>query len=202
MPSEGALRGVLTECFRLGLTSAEDHARAAHIPNLKETSPQRGRAMTQGELSALFAACDSTPAQGARDAALLAVLYGAGLRRAEAVALELPDYNAEDGALVVRTGKGRRARTVYVTNGAKEALTAWLDARGTEPGTIFHAVDKAGNLRPGGITPGAVYSILGRLQKDARVKPYSPHDARRSYITALRAVTPSLSCRNSQATPA
>jgi integrase len=180
-----ALRGVLTECFRLGLMSAEDHARASDIPNVKGSSAPRGRALKAGELSALFGACDATTAQGARDAALLAVLYGAGLRRAEAVALELADYNPEDGALAIRLGKGRKARTVYVTNGARDALAAWLDVRGSASGPLFLAVDKAGNVRPGRITAGAVYAILGRLQGAARVKPFSPHDCRRSYITAL-----------------
>jgi integrase len=182
-----ALRGVLAEAFRLGLMSAEDHARASDIPNVKGSSAPRGRALKPGEWSALFAACDATTAQGARDAALLAVLYGAGLRRAEAVALGLADYNPEDGTLVVRSGKGRKARTVYVTNGAREALAAWLEVRGDGAGPLFLAVDKAGNIRPGGITPGAVYLILGRLQGAARVKPFSPHDCRRSYITALLA---------------
>ena len=143
--------------------------------------------MKPGELTALFAACDATTAQGSRDAALLACLYGAGLRRAEAVALELADYNPEDGALAIRDGKGRKARTVYVTNGAREALAAWIDVRGDAAGAIFQAVDKAGNTQPGPITPGAVYLILGRIQREARVKPFSPHDARRSYITALLA---------------
>jgi integrase/recombinase XerD len=181
-----ALRGVLMECFRLGLMSAEDHARASDIPNVKGSSPQRGRALKPGELSALFAACDATTAQGARDAALLAVLFGAGLRRAEAVSLDLSDLG-EDGALVVRNGKGRKSRTVYLVNGARDAVAAWLDVRGNAPGPLFLAVGKDGNVRPGRITPGAVYLILGRVREDARVKPFSPHDARRSYVTSLLA---------------
>ncbi len=48
-------------------------------------------------------------------------------------------------------------------------------------------MDKAGNCRPGHITPGAVYQVLGRLQTAAKVKPFSPHDCRRSYVTALLA---------------
>lgn len=124
---------------------------------------------------------------GARDAALLAVLYGAGLRRAEAVALNLADFDSESGELRIRSGKGRKPRTVYVTNGAREAVAAWLEVRGPEAGPLFLAVDKAGNVRPGQLTPGAVYQILERLQGAAKVKPFSPHDCRRSYVTALLA---------------
>jgi integrase len=182
-----ALRGVLGECFRLGLMAAEDHARATDLPSLKGSSAPRGRALKTGELVALFGACDATTAQGARDAALLAVLYGAGLRRAEAVALDAADFDAESGELRIRSGKGHKPRTVWVTNGARDALRAWLDVRGTDSGPLLLAVDKAGNLRPGRITEGAVYLILVRLQSAAKVKPFSPHDCRRSYITALLA---------------
>jgi integrase len=182
-----ALRGVLLECFRLGLMAAEDYHRASDIPNVKGQSAPRGRALKTGELVALFGACDATTAQGARDAGLLAVLYGAGLRRAEVVALDVADFDLESGELRIRSGKGRKARVVYVTNGAREALRAWLDVRGTEPGALFLAVGKSGELRPGRITTGAVYQILGRLQVAAKVKPFSPHDCRRSYVTALLA---------------
>lgn len=48
-------------------------------------------------------------------------------------------------------------------------------------------MDKAGNVRPGRLTTGAVYQALGRLQTAAKVKPFSPHDCRRSYVTALLA---------------
>jgi integrase len=182
-----ALRGVLTECWRLGLMTAEDRARAADLANLKGQTAPRGRALKTGELVALFGACDATTAAGARDAALLACLYGAGLRRAEAVALDVADFDAVTGELRVRSGKGRKPRTVWLTNGAKDAALAWLDVRGTEPGALFCAVDKAGNVRSGRLTTGAVYQALGRLQRAAKVKPFSPHDCRRSYVTALLA---------------
>jgi len=48
-------------------------------------------------------------------------------------------------------------------------------------------VDRGDDLRPGRISAGAVYQILARIQQAAKVKPFSPHDCRRSYIPALLA---------------
>jgi integrase len=182
-----ALRGVLHEAFRLGQMSAEDYTRASDLQGVKGQSAPRGRALKTGELVALFGACDASTAQGARDAALLAVLYGAGLRRAEVVGLDVADFDVDSGELRVRSGKGRKARTAYVTNGARDALEAWLDLRGSEAGPLFLAVGKSDDVRPGRITTGAVYQIVARLQTAAKVKPFSPHDCRRSFITALLA---------------
>jgi integrase/recombinase XerD len=92
------VRGVLREAWELGLMTAEEHQRAASVRSVRGERLLRGRALSPGELRALFAACksDQTPA-GTRDAALLAVLYGSGLRRSEAIALSVGDYNSEEG---------------------------------------------------------------------------------------------------------
>jgi len=45
-----------------------------------------------------------------------------GLRRAELVALDVEDFDRDSGKLVVRAGKGRKQRTVYVQGGALQAL--------------------------------------------------------------------------------
>ena len=60
------------------------------------------------------------------------MLYGAGVRRAEAVTLDVADYDAETGALTIRRGKGNKARVMCAKNGARDALAAWLTVRGTE----------------------------------------------------------------------
>src|SRR6185437_9517459 len=125
-----AVRGVLREAWRLRLIAADDYQRAVDVGAIRGSRPPHGRHLAADEIRALFHLCatDASPA-GIRDAALLGVLYGAGLRRAEVVALSLPDYAAEDGALIVR-GKGNKVRVAYLRGGAAQALAAWLTVRG------------------------------------------------------------------------
>ena len=180
-----ALRGVLGEAWRLGLMDAEAYHRAAGVPGVRGAGLPRGRALGPGELAALFAACaaDPTPA-GARDAALLALLH-AGLRRAEVVALDLADLDPADGRLVVRRGKGNRARALYVPEGGRRALAAWLAARGDVPGPLLRPARRGGHLAPGRLGAQSVLGILGRLCLRAGVRPATPHDLRRSMISEM-----------------
>jgi len=181
-----ALRGTLKEAWRLGQMDAETYHRAADLETVKGSTLPKGRSLSTGELRALFKVCceDSSPA-GVRDAALLAVLYGAGLRRSEVVALDLEHYDTESGALTVRQGKGRKDRTGYATNGAKQALAQWLDVRESEKGPLFLPVDKAGNIHHRRLTDQAVLVILAKRADQAGVANFSPHDLRRTFISDL-----------------
>lgn len=181
-----ALRGALQEAWRLGLTSAEDYHRAVDVPPVRGESLPAGRAVESNELRALFESCahDDHPS-GVRDAALLAVLYGGGLRRAEVVALDLADYDRTTGMLTVRAGKGHKARTAYATNGARTAIEMWLGVRGTAPGALFLPVNKGGHIGDHALTPGAVLQALQRRAAKAGVEHFSPHDLRRTFIGDL-----------------
>ena len=181
-----AVRGVLKEAVRLDLLTAEEFSRAADVGNVKGSRPLRGRALTPGELIALFAACAADPSPtGARDAALLAVLCGCGLRRAEAAALALGDFDAEAGTLQVRRGKGNRGRLVHLPDGAAAALGAWCAVRGAEAGPLFVRIRKGGRRTGAGLTPQAVLYRLNVRRLEAGVRPFSPHDLRRTFISSL-----------------
>lgn len=116
---------------------------------------------------------------------MLAILYGVGLRRSEAVALDVSDYDVESGALTVRSGKGNKARMGYVPSGAREAVALWLEARGEEVGPLLLPVLKSGRIVHRRLTDQAVLMILMKRAEQAGVKHLSPHDLRRTFISDL-----------------
>src|ERR1700676_2248741 len=134
-------RGVPREAWRLGLMSAEDLQRAIDLPAVRGERLPRGRALSRGELRALFESCRSGSPSDLRDAALIGVLYAAGLRRAEVVSLDVSDYDPETGALIVR-GKGNKERNAYIDDGAWEAMGVWIRVRGEESGPLFCPVSQ------------------------------------------------------------
>jgi site-specific recombinase XerD len=181
-----ALRGVLKAAWNLGQLPTEEYHRAVNLPPVRGESLPRGRALSPGEVRMLFHICaqDTTPA-GARDAALLAVLYGTGLRRSEAVALDLKDYDPQSGALTVRSGKGNKARIGYASRGARSALQKWLLLRGDVEGPLLLPVLKSGRIVFRRLTDQAILTILMKRAKQAGVKHLSPHDLRRTFISDL-----------------
>ncbi len=181
-----ALKGTLRAAWQTKQMTAEDYQLAVSVRGVRGETLTAGRGMTKSELSALLSACedDETPA-GARDAAIIAMMYSCGgLRRAEVVSLDLADYDAESGRLKIR-GKGNKERTAYVTGGAESALSDWLNLRGDNAGALFVAINKGGNLRGGRLTSQAIYNMLQKRGDEAGVKSFSPHDLRRSFISDL-----------------
>jgi integrase len=180
-----AMRGVLRAAWLAGQVSAEDYHKAAAVKSVKNTTLPAGRELTGGELTALMTSCANDPAPaGARDGAIIALMYAAGLRREEVINADLADYDPESGRLVVR-GKGRKERAAYVTNGAARALGDWLAVRGDGSGALFQPVNKGGRIVAGRMTPQAVYKLLQKRARLAGVKEFSPHDMRRTFVSDL-----------------
>jgi len=179
-----ALRGVLREAWRLGWTNAEDYQRASDLASVRGETLPAGRHLSAGELRALFVTCAEDPsAAGRRDAAILALFYGGGLRRSEVVSLNVGDFNPETGELRIRTGKGRKARIVYAANGAEDALKAWLDIYPSGP--MFPRIRKGGRIVSRRMTAEGVYQMLLRRGEEADVNHFSPHDLRRTFVSDL-----------------
>lgn len=179
-----ALRGVLEEAWKAGLMATESYHRAVAVKGFKVTTLPTGRDLSGGELAVLFRACADGTVGGTRDAALLAVLFAGGLRRAEAVALKVADVNHETGELRV-DGKGDKQRLTYLPAGGRAAVAAWLAIRGGADGPLLCPVNKAGRVELRHMTPQAVLGVVRKRAADAGVAPFTPHDLRRTFVSTL-----------------
>lgn len=181
-----SMRGVLREAWRLGQIAADDYHRAVDLRGISAHTLPRGRALSAGEIRALFTACAADrSAAGARDAAMLALLYGAGMRRQEVAGLDVADFDSETGAVTIRAGKGRKDRIAYTSNGSLHALQAWIGVRDPEAGPLFVPVMKGGRMVLRRLVPHAVYKIVLKRAEQAGVKALSPHDLRRTFVSDL-----------------
>jgi integrase len=181
-----ALRGVLRECRRLGLISADAERAAGDVAPVRGQRLPTGRALDQAEIAALMRACaaDASPA-GRRDAALIAVGYVGGLRRAELADLDLADYAPSSGALTIRAGKGNKDRRVFLNRPTRLLVDAWRAARGAAPGPLFLPISKAKRIMARRLRAQSVATILRARAAQAAIADCSPHDLRRSCISAL-----------------
>lgn len=181
-----ALRRVLKEASRLDLIDPLDHAKAVDLPNIKDNPKLKGRALSKQEITNLINICQADETDsGARDAALIAILRGAGLRRAEAASLSLKDFNPETGELEVRRGKGGKNRLVYLPKSAIAFVNSWIEVRGDAPGALLCPVRKGGKMQLRHMCPDAVLKIIRRRAKQAGVESFSPHDFRRTFCSDL-----------------
>lgn len=176
-----AVRGVLREAWRLGQLSTEDYHRARDVPGVRGSRLPAGRDLAMAERQRLLEVCaaDPLPARGARDAAMIAILSGTGVRRAEAVGLDLGDVELDTGAVRV-LGKGDKERLTYLVDGARRALEWWLSLRGTDPGPLLMRVLRGGHIRPWRLKPRAVAVVIERRIREAGLRDATAHDFRRT----------------------
>jgi site-specific recombinase XerD len=147
-----------------------------------------GEVLTTQEITALIRACGRGPS-GNRNAALIAVLFGAGLRVSEALGLRPSDLDFRSGTVRVRHGKGDRSRTVALDASAQAFVERWLTVRsriglsGRQP--LFCTISK-GDGFGSRIDSSYVRRLLPRLAEKAGIeRRVHPHALRHSFATAL-----------------
>ncbi len=183
------MRRTLHTAWRLGLLDAEELARLNDVERVRGSRLPPGRALSLEEVKALIEAAgrDVRRWRGRRDAALVAILYCAGLRREEAARLQLADLDEREGRLRVRVlGKGNKERRVPLPRDVRPTLDAWREARGRTEGPLFPARSREGQKLHGKPMHGrTVAAIVKRLIVRASLEHASPHDFRRTFISSL-----------------
>ena len=180
-----AIRQVLRASWRMGLMTADEYERAADIKSIRGQRLPAGRNINKNELSAMLRVCKEAEGPAAvRDAALVALLYVTGIRRFEAAAVLIEQYDPGERSVRI-IGKGNKERLVYVTPSAVPPLDRWLNLLGTRRGPMFRPVHRSGAISKGPMTPRAVGYVIDRTRQKAGLPPLSTHDLRRTFAGDL-----------------
>jgi integrase/recombinase XerD len=143
------------------------------------------KAITEAQVDALLAAPDTDTPLGARDRAMLELMYASGLRVSELVELKLVNLSLPDGVVRVM-GKGSKERLVPFGDEARRWLEAWLATSraeildGRRSDALFVTIRAAAMTRQMFWNLVKKYALAGGIRN-----PISPHTLRHAFATHL-----------------
>jgi integrase/recombinase XerD len=163
----------------------DDPTDGLELPRRARRLPQ---VLTLEEILSMLEAVDRRSKGGLRDAALIELMYGTGMRVSEVVNLQLIDLRLHQEVVLV-FGKGSKERLVPIGEMAIKALTEYIererpliDSRGRGAGRVFL------NLRDGApVTRMGIWKILRKyaLLAGLESNKVHPHILRHSFATHL-----------------
>jgi integrase/recombinase XerC len=186
-----AVRGVMNEAWRISLISQEHLLKMRSVKATAGTRLSQGRNLRRTLIRELMDVCAADPRpQGLRDAAVIGILYGSGMRKSESVNLDLAQVNFAERSLRVM-GKGNKELIKYAPAWAFAKLQAWLEFRREhlkegeqDDNFLFNRIRRGSHITRERITKHAIYYIARQRGEQVGVK-IMPHDFRRSFITRV-----------------
>jgi site-specific recombinase XerD len=165
---------------------------ATRITGIRDVTGERdirGRHLTDAEIQALLAACklDQSPA-ATRDAAMIMLAWGTGMRRSEIASIQAEDLTANRGNWTISVrGKGNKIRRAYLSGTGAQHLKTWLNAQSQPTGPVFCRIRKGGAIVPGrALTSDALAYVLEKRSKEAGLAQLLTwHDFRRTFAGNL-----------------
>ncbi|MFH1873937.1 MAG: tyrosine recombinase XerC [Pseudomonadota bacterium] len=174
-----SIRSFFEYCLRQGHVK-NNPAKEVASPKIPKRIP---KFLTVDEIFSLLSAPNSKTVLGARDKAILELLYASGLRVSELVSLNIPEINLEEGVVRV-LGKGRKERLVPVGNKASQALRQYYELRKklASEGDNAVFVNKHGQR----ISVRSVERMLIKYLRQTGInKTVTPHVLRHTFATHL-----------------
>lgn len=182
------LKGVAKQSWSASLMSDHDYMVIKAMKSVRGSRLSKGRALTHVESSKLVSGCEMEDSpKGIRDAAILALGLGCGLRRAEIAGIKCKDIDAIEHSISI-IGKGNKERKVFCSEPVWARVEQWMKLRNLGSGCeeLFCAVIRGGHIReyiP--ITEDAIYNMLRKRGQASNVAQFAPHDLRRTFATRL-----------------
>ena len=141
-------------------------------------------APTVEEVIAVMRAAGDRP-DGLRLRGVIVVLWRAGLRISEALALAESDLDRTRGAVLVRRGEGGKRREVGIDRWAWEQLDPWLNTRAALPvGALFCVLRGPTRGRP--CSPAGIRALVRNAARPAGVRRrFAPHQLRHAHAVEM-----------------
>jgi integrase len=177
-----AIRRLADEAAESGWFSPELAIGIRRVKGVKRLGRRIGNWLTRDQAQELFDAGSQDTLRGKRDAAVIGLLLGCGLRRSETVNLRLDQLQLREGDWVIvdMVGKGGRLRTVPVPAWCKGLIDVWIHETGVTEGKVFRRLSKNGTRQDEGVTTDVVWYAVKRYAKRIGIDHLAPHDLRRT----------------------
>jgi site-specific recombinase XerD len=177
-----AVRRLAYEAADSGLLSPELAAGIRRVQGVKQLDLVWGNWLSSDQAKLLLEKADGEDLRSIRDLAMMSVLLGCGLRRAELSALEVEDIEVRQGhwAIVDLIGKGSRVRTVPMPMWVKEAVDRWIMAAKVSRGRISRAISRHGTPWGKGISENVIWYVVRKCAERTNLDHLAPHDLRRT----------------------
>lgn len=177
-----AVRRLVYEASDCGLLSPDLAAGIRRVKGAKRLGVRVGNWLSVEQSKKLLAAPSGSTLRDVRNRAVLAMLIGCGLRRAEIVTVKVGGLRASRGTLGVGRSyrKGGHMRTVPVPGWVKAAVDQWTKHAGLHAGVLFRAIGKTGNVQGSGFTTKVIWSIVRAAALECGFGVIALHDLRRT----------------------
>ena len=174
--------------------SAEDLKRIELVRNIKATRLRPDRELNSKEIKAYVAFCESRGLSGLRDKAIFLLMLSTGIRRSECANLKLKDLDLNKTRIVIN-GKGQKQRLAAPNDEIITLLKEYIEEvryEANENEYLFVGFTKSDepkvtkdNSDPKGLEKTSINYIFTERAKNAGIKPFKPHDLRRTFATKL-----------------
>ena len=127
----------------------------------------------------LLSVCDTKTFLGLRDCAIILTLMDTGVRASELVSMTRKDLDLSKGKIVIRKGKGKKYRIVFISEKTQQVIKRYLEER-TDFKRFLWVTNRESQLTYSGLR-----QIIRRRSKDANINPPSLHSFRRYFALQM-----------------
>lgn len=183
-----AIKLFARECLYHNVIDSMTYNSIREINKYRGTPPDNGRALKLREVNKIKTYFSGNlSAREMRNYAIFTLAVNCGLRRAEISALNIESIK---GKKLTVTGKGNKARDVYLNHAASQSINAWRNQLAVKKGALFVHVTKSDKIRDERLGIKGIHYVIQEIQRDCKINQFTTHDLPPHYYTIIMIYSP------------